>query len=156
MEENKMKPEEELQTDEKAEEKDEASFEGELEELRRKNEELTRELEERRSMSGRLESEIYEFSEMFPDVALVEIPESIWAEVKSGLPLSAAYARHERKRALGEKKAAEANNAAREGSSGSVSGTPDYYYTADEVRKMSASEVKKNYSHIINSMKRWN
>ncbi|MBQ8207863.1 MAG: hypothetical protein IJZ89_03915 [Clostridia bacterium] len=152
MEEKKMPPEAETEA---AEETAEIQ-ENELQELRRKNDELRRELEERKALSGRLESEISEFSEMFPDVALTDIPESIWAEVKSGLPLSAAYARHERKRVLGEKRAAEINNTVRESSSGSVSGTPDYYYTAEEVRKMSAAEVKKNYSHIINSMKRWN
>lgn len=141
--------------DEAAEEKNEQQ-ESELEALRRQNEDLKRELEERKTLSGRLETEISEFSEMFPEVALTDIPESIWAEVKSGLPLSAAYARHERKRTLGEKRAAEANDTARDNSSGSVTGTPDYYYSAEEVRKMSAAEVKKNYSHIINSMKRWN
>lgn len=124
--------------------------------LRKQNEELKREIEERKSLGERLENEISEFSEMFPDVPLKDIPENIWEEVKRGLPLSAAFARHERKRVLGEMRAAEVNNASKEGSSGSVSGTTDYYYTAEEVRKMSASEVKKNYSHIINSMKHWN
>lgn len=128
--------------------------ESELEALRKKNAELTSELEERKKLTERLEGEIDEFSELFPDVALSEIPDSVWDEVKRGLPLSAAYSRHERKRFLDEKKASEINNSARELSSGALGKAEDYYYTPDEVRKMSSAEVKKNYSHIISSMKR--
>lgn len=128
----------------------------ELEELRQKNEELTRALEERRNFSQRLEGEIEDFSEMFPDVPLAEIPDEIWAEVKGGLPLSAAYARHERRLALTKKHTETVNEAAREGSSGALGARTEYYYSPDEVRKMTASEVKKNYSHIISSMKHWN
>ena len=145
-----------LEEEKKAAEENEEPIESEIETLRKQNEELMRELEERKKLTSRLESEISEFSDMFPDVPLGDIPDSVWAEVKSGLPLSAAYARHERKRVLEEKRAEKVNNTARESSSGSVSGSTDYYYTADQVRKMSASEVKKNYSHIINSMKHWN
>lgn len=128
----------------------------ELEALRARNAELEQALEERKSVFDRLEGEISEFSEMFPDVPLSEIPDEIWNEVKKGLPLSASYARHERKRNLSRIKAEEANKNALEKSSGSVTGTSEHYYTADQVRKMSAAEVKKNYSHIINSMKHWN
>ncbi len=128
----------------------------ELDALRARNAELEKALEERKSISERLEGEISEFSDMFPDVPLSEIPDEIWSEVKRGLPLSASYARHERKRTLSRMKAEEANKDAIEKSSGSVSGKTDHYFTADQVRKMTASEVKKNYSHIINSMKHWN
>lgn len=145
-----------LEEGKNAAEENEEPIESEIETLRKQNEELMRELEERKKLTSRLESEISEFSDMFPDVPLGDIPDGVWAEVKSGLPLSAAYARHERKRVIEEKRAEKANNSARESSSGSVSGSTDYYYTADQVRKMSASEVKKNYSHIINSMKHWN
>lgn len=128
----------------------------ELEALKARNAELEKELEERKSISARLEGEISEFSDMFPDVPLSEIPDEIWDEVKKGLPLSASYARHERKRTLSQTKAEEANKNALEKSSGSVTGTSEHYFTADQVRKMTAAEVKKNYSHIINSMKHWN
>ncbi|MEE0968465.1 MAG: hypothetical protein U0M06_03745 [Clostridia bacterium] len=128
----------------------------EIEELRRKNEQLTRELEEIKKQSSRLEKEISEFSEMFPDIPLSEIPDEIWSEVKKGLPLSASYARHERKRTNAEKRANDANAAARELTSGSIGRSEENYYSPEDVRKMSASEVKKNYSHIINSMKHWN
>ena len=136
---------------------DESAVEpSELEALKARNAELEKALEERKSISARLESEISEFSEMFPDVPLSEIPDEIWEEVKGGLPLSASYARHERKRSLSQRKAEEANKNALEKSSGSVTGTSEHYFTAEQVRKMSAAEVKKNYSHIINSMKHWN
>lgn len=134
-----------------------SNLEEELKELRKKNEELEREISQRKAMSERLEREISEFSDIFPETALSEIPDDVWTEVKSGLPLSAAYARHERKRTMGERKIAQANTVARDLSSGPIkNGGGDYYYTPDEVRKMSAAEVKKNYSHIINSMKHWN
>ncbi len=155
MEEKKTKIDEEPKNEEEKQDADKQT-ESEIEQLRRQNEELARALEERKSISGRLEAEISEFSEMFPDVPLARIPEDIWAEVKAGLPLSASYARHERRRTLAEQSVEKANNAAREASSGSVTSSPDYYFTADEVRKMSSSEVKKNYSKIINSMKKWN
>ncbi|MBE6538493.1 MAG: hypothetical protein E7671_03405 [Ruminococcaceae bacterium] len=130
--------------------------ESELETLRRKNAELTSELEERKKLTQRLEGEIGEFSELFPDVSLSEVPSEVWDEVKRGIPLTASYSKHERKRILNEKKASEINNSARELSSGALGKSEEYYYTPDEVRKMSAAEVKKNYSHIISSMKRWN
>ncbi len=145
-----------IETAEGSEKVSEENGEDELSALRRQNEELKHELESRRSFSQRIESEITEFSEMFPDISLSKIPDEIWAEVKGGLPLSAAYARHERKRALSEMHTAQINNAARENSSGSLGNRTEYYYSPEEVRKMSASEVKKNYSHIIDSMKRWN
>lgn len=134
-----------------------STLEEELKELRRKNEELEREILQRKALGERLEREISEFSDIFPETALSEVPDDVWSEVKRGLPLSAAYARHERKRTIGERKITEANTAARDLSSGPIkNGGGDYYYTPDEVRKMSAAEVKKNYSHIINSMKHWN
>ena len=133
----------------------EAKDENELETLRMQNEELRRELEERKAIAERLESEIGEFSEIFPDVPLSEIPDDIWNDVKKGIPLSASYAKHEKKRMMNEAYALSVNNSSAEKSSGSVTGSTDRYYSPDEVRKMSASEVKKNYSHIISSMKHW-
>lgn len=128
----------------------------ELEALKLENSALLKELEERKSLTMRLEGEIGEFSEMFPEVSLSEIPEEIWNEVKRGLPLSASYARHERRISLARKKAAEINTAMREMSSGSISGGSDRYLSPEEVRKMTPVQVKENYTHIINSMKHWN
>ena len=130
--------------------------ENELEKLRKENKALSEELEQRKKLSERLEEEISEFSEMFPQIPLSEVPDEIWAEVKKGLPLSAAFARHEKKRTQNEARVKEVNENARERSSGAMSGAEDYYYTPDEVKRMSSAEVKKNYSHIISSMKHWN
>ncbi len=135
---------------------EEKDVSAELEALKFENSALLKELEERKNLSMRLENEIGEFSEMFPEVSLSEIPEKIWNEVKRGLPLSASYARHERRISLARKKAAEINNAAREMSSGSISGGSDNYLSPEEVRKMTPGQVKENYTHIINSMKHWN
>ena len=148
-------PEEEKETAPEAE-KPAENEESELEKLRRENKALSEELEQRKKLGERLESEISEFSEMFEGTSLSEVPDDVWAEVKKGLPLSAAFARHEKKRTLKETHARSVNENAREHSSGAMNGAGDYYYTPDEVKKMSAAEVKKNYSHIISSMKHWN
>ncbi len=130
--------------------------ESDFEMLKRENEELRAELEGRKKLGERLENEISEFSEMFPDVPLSEVPEEIWAEVKKGLPLSAAYARHEKRTTENKRRINEANSHAREKSGGSLQNDGgEGWYSPEDVRKMSASEVKKNYSKIISSMKRW-
>ncbi len=41
-------------------------------------------------------------------------------------------------------------------SSGRIGGGEAQYFTADEVRAMSQSEVRANYKKIIESMKKWN
>ena len=128
----------------------------ELETLREENRALKESREKEERQNSRMEKEIAEFSEYFPDTELSDVPESVWEEVRRGLPLSAAYARHEQKVRNQKRRADEVNEANGNRSGGSVAGGRDYYYSPSEVRKMSASEVKKNYTHIINSMKHWN
>lgn len=135
-----------------------ASEKSELEELREKNASLIRELDERKKADERMKTEMGEFSELFPDVSLDEVPSEIWDEVKSGIPLSAAYARHERKVKNAKSEAERANGAFAEKSAGAINarGTEKYYFSPSDVKKMSASEVKENYTVILNSMKHWN
>ncbi len=129
--------------------------EDELEGLRAENAKLSARLEEIKNLNSRIENEISEFSEMFPDTPVSEIPDSIWSEVKKGIPLSAAYARHEKRCKDAKMRAENANNAAREATSGALSGKDNDYYTPDEVKRMTAKQVKENYSKIISSMKHW-
>lgn len=44
----------------------------------------------------RLERELIEFGEFFPDVKLSAIPQSVWEEVKKGISLSEAFARYKK------------------------------------------------------------
>lgn len=61
------------------------------------------------------------------------------------------------KTAEGERLRAAINARNAEQSSGAVTNTTDSgYFSPTEVRKMSSDEVKKNYSMIIESMKKWN
>ena len=118
--------------------------------------ELRQRLEAEKALYGRLYAESSEFSELFPGVALSAIPESVWECAKKGAPLSAAYALYEKRLAIAKEKAEDVNSKNKELSSGSLSSTKnEEYFTPDEVRAMSAAQVKANYSKIINSMSVW-
>ena len=118
---------------------------------------LREELEAKKRESERLFSEIAELALTFPYITLESITEEVWRSYREGTPLAAAYALYEKKRHTSEGYAREINerNAAR--SSGAIANSSDGgYYTPEEVRKMTPSEVKKNYRFIIESMKKWN
>lgn len=118
--------------------------------------ELRQRLEAEKALYGRLYAESSEFSELFPGVTLSAIPESVWECAKKGAPLSAAYALYEKRLAIAKEKAEDVNSKNKELSSGSLSSTKnEEYFTPDEVRAMSAAQVKANYSKIINSMSVW-
>ena len=133
-------------------------------ELDKQRLELSEEIEKLRAEVERLNArkteffaEIKEFSELFGDNALSQIPESVWESASRGVPLAAAYALHEKKlanqRALAEK--VNQKNAA--SSAGAIKGVSESgFYSPSEVRAMSAKDVKKNYNLIIESMKKWN
>ena len=117
---------------------------------------LKKELEESRAFYSRLEVECSEFSELYPDVRLSSLPDSIWQSVKSGVPLAAAYALEERRAAIRTMHAERVNGENRNMSSGSLS--PDSrndYFSPSEVKAMSAAEVRANYTKIISSMSKW-
>ena len=118
---------------------------------------LRTELEEKKKVFERMSREIGEFSEIFPEKSVNSIPDSVWESVKAGIPLAAAYALYERKNAVRADAASRINERNGEKATGSIGrcGTENFY-TPDEVRAMSRSEVKRNYSKIIESMKKWN
>lgn len=96
--------------------------------------------------------ELYAFYELFPNVRFAEIPASV---LGSELPLAAAYALYE-KQQLRIREAAEAENRKnRERSAGRISDGEDAHFTPEEVRRMTRSEVRANYTAILRSMKRW-
>ena len=148
---------EKLPTEEKAEE--EALVEEVLDAVALKNEleELKVKLAEKESALERMSREIGEFSEIFPEKQINSIPDSVWASVKEGIPLAAAYALYERKNAVRAGTAELINTRNNERSTGSIGrANTENFYTPSEVKAMSREEVRKNYTKIIESMKKWN
>lgn len=128
-----------------------------VESLKAEIERLRAELEESRSANDRISSDISEFYRLFPDGKLDQLPSEVRENVRSGVPLTASYALYEKRLEAERERIAAINrkNAAR--SSGSVGkNTVKEYFSPDEVRAMSQSEVRENYHKIIESMKKWN
>ena len=130
---------------------------GEIDALREELMLLRAELEEKKNELERLGKEISEFSELFPNEQISSLPDSVWERVKEGVPLAAAYALFKRKAELRAEQASITNQKNNKMSTGAIGrDTTDSFYTPDEVRAMSRSEIKKNYSKILDSMKKWN
>ena len=128
----------------------------ELAYLKAELETLKKELAESRAFYSRLEGECTEFSELYPGVSLSSLPDSIWQSVKKGVPLAAAYALEVRKAELDTLRAQKINTLNRNMSSGALEGdSRSDYFTPDQVRAMSAAEVRANYTKIVNSMSKW-
>ena len=125
----------------------------EIERLRTENEALRAELENAR----RLEAELADFTDIFPDQDIRAIPDEVWQSVAKGNSLSAAFALYERKKIDLQKRAEQINQLNAYRSAGQAgSNTVREYFSPDEVRAMSQSEVRANYKRIIESMKKWN
>ncbi len=113
-------------------------------------------IEEERAHNSRMLSEYSEFSELFPDVAIENVGESVWESVKHGIPLAAAYALYDRKRSVAASAAHAVNEKNSVASTGALgTGAGEEYFSAAEVRSMSKSEVSANYDKIMASMKKW-
>ena len=129
----------------------------EISALKRELDLLKKELEEKKTAFEKMNREIGEFGEIFPNKSVNSIPDSVWESVKAGIPLAAAYALYEKKTSARLEAAERINSKNSELSTGPVGrSTTENFYTPDEVRSMSRSEVRKNYSKIIESMKKWN
>ena len=101
-------------------------------------------------------SDYNEFFGLYPDIDIKSIPDSVWESVNSGVPLAAAYALCERKKEVERQTAERINERNRTMSSGQIgSVSPQTYLSPAEVRAMSASEVRANFSLITESMKHW-
>lgn len=126
-------------------------------ELRAEVERLRSELEVARTQNEKTAAEVGEFHSLFPECSLSAVPDSVWDQVKSGIPLAASYALYEKKREAAARRA-EAINLQNAQRSAGVAGrdVPAEYFTPDEVRAMSPSEVRRHYSKILESMQSWN
>ncbi len=114
------------------------------------------ELESQRETQAKILEEISDFKALFPTVDIENIPESVWENVKKGTPLIASYALYEKRLAAEEARISQINFANASRSPG-IAGRDlaCEYFTPDEVKKMSRSEVHANYSKIKESMKKW-
>ena len=117
---------------------------------------LEGELERKREETDRKAREYSEFKELFPHADMSELSPEVLAMVDGGVPLCAAYALYEKRLSAKNAAVAAHNNATRQGGFGSVGrGAEEEFYTPDEVRAMTQSEVKRNYQKILRSMKNW-
>ena len=124
--------------------------------LRREISELKGQIEARRARDERTLCELEEFGRLYPEISLEQLDEGVWERVRSGLPLSAAYALYAREQELLVARAEEVNakNAALSAGSAGLSAPRDYF-SPEEVRAMSGAEVRKNYASIKRSMNYW-
>ena len=128
-------------------------------ELNQKIESLTQELESYKKAKAHQEKiaeQLNEFSELFPSIAIKAIPDEVWESVKLGNTLAASYAIYEKRITEAARRIEEINkkNAAlAAGIAGKNSS--DEFFSADEVRKMSPSEVRANFAKIRKSMETW-
>lgn len=128
---------------------------GELSRLRDELNGLKDALAKKEAFFNRLSSELSEFSELYPDVPVSEIPDPVWADVRKGIPLAASFALMEKRAATASEAAARANRQNSLRSSGALESPENDYFSPDEVRTMSREEVHSNYSKIMASMPKW-
>lgn len=113
-------------------------------------------LRREKALRDNIAREVEEFYALFPDTDIEEIPDEVWEACQDGSGICAQYALWLRRREH-EKATADAKN-----EQNSTSAPPDVsneeaevYFTPEAVQKMSKAEVEKNYSAIMESMKKW-
>ena len=100
--------------------------------------------------------QINEFSELFPTISLGSIPDEVWENVRQGNSLAAAYSVYERRIYEAKRRIDEINVQNAKSSAGAVGKDANQeFFSADDVRKMSPSEVRANYAKIRRSMEKW-
>lgn len=150
-------PSEEEPVEESSEEiLEEPSSEEEVATLKAEIDRLRALLEQKEREQKRVMEEMDEFSRLFPNTSVRQIPDEVWQNVDAGIPLSAAYALYEKKSRIDRLHAQEINRQNAERSAGSAGvHTPNEYFSPEEVRAMSPSEVRENFKKIRESMKKW-
>lgn len=117
--------------------------------------ELEAMLAEREQQDARMIRECEEFEAYFPDISLRSLPESVWAQVRAGVPLAAAYALYERGIQNQKKKTEELAARAECCFAGLPGAAAGNYFSPAQVRAMSRREVRENYDRIFESMRHW-
>lgn len=101
--------------------------------------------------------QLNEFSELFPEIAVKSVPEEVWESVKRGNSLAASYAIYEKRVTEAAKRIERINAKNASSSAGAIDKhTSPEFFTPDDVRKMSPSEVHANFAKIKRSMGKWN
>lgn len=106
----------------------------------------------------RIQADLAEFRELYPDIDPEKVPAEVWAQVQGGKALTDAYMRYDLRRQRAQGKAQEVNDKNRQAASPapkSDGGTEKGYYTREQVKAMSASEVSAHYDAILQSMPKW-
>ena len=127
----------------------------ELECLRRELRELKSEMEAQRRAFDRMGAECAEFCELYPEASPTDLPDQVWESMRRGVPLAAAYALYQRRRACIEEAAKRLNAENKSRSPGCVESPTGGYLSPDEVRAMTPAEVRANYQSILLSMQKW-
>lgn len=133
-----------------------ADPEEQLRQLRDELKQLRAEMAQRDAILSRMSTECEEFHMLYPQTPLSSLPDNVWQDVKQGIPLAAAYALAERRRAYTEALASSTNEQNKKCSAGAISSTENEYFSPSEVRAMSQGEVRANYQKIMRSMQKWN
>ena len=129
----------------------------ELDALRAEISQLREELLKKTTEMDMIRGQLGEFSELFPSVAPEDIPQEVWQRAAVSGSLASAYALYHRREHVRARRVRELNQKNAEFSTGKVGvDSAKEYFTQNEVRAMSRGEVHKNYSKILDSMKRWN
>lgn len=135
-------------------------YESVISELNEKISSLNEEIESYRLASKRQEAiaeQLNEFSELFPEIAVKSIPEEVWEGVKRGNSLAASYAVYEKRVTEAARRIERINEKNASRSAGAIDkGAAQEFFTPDDVRKMSQSEVRANFAKIKKSMGKWN
>lgn len=101
--------------------------------------------------------QLAEFSELFPDISVRSIPDQVWDDVKQGNSLAAAYSVYERRITEAARRIESINAKNAQKSAGAVGkNMAQEFFSAEDVRRMSPSEVRANYAKIRRSMEKWN
>ena len=153
---NQESEEKSINTEQNTDESDDIS----AEELKKTLAALQIELEAYKAAAAQQEAiakQLNEFSELFPDVSVRSIPDQVWDDVKQGNSLAAAYSVYERRITEAARRIESINAKNAQKSAGAVGkNMTQEFFSADDVRKMSPSEVRANYAKIRRSMEKWN
>lgn len=108
---------------------------------------------ERSASERRLDTELFEFTEMFPDTDLDDIPDTVWQRVKEGVTLAGAYGEYVKQIEESKALAKRANEKNKGVTPGPVAASGrKAVFTARDVQKMTKEQVKKHYAEILESM----
>ena len=113
-------------------------------------------LRREKTLRDNVAREVEEFSVLFPDTDIEDIPDEVWEACADGSGICAQYALW-LKRSEMKKETADAKN--KENTSSAIPDvsavSEEVFFTPEAVSKMSKAEVEKNYQAIMESMKKW-